>query len=124
VQDIDRLKPAEFVADMTEVGVKSGDLAQRVEQMIRSKGDLLVLPTLAVFGVRASIAWVRHVWQAPMRAIAFRTSEARTSGGQRVARLDSPYRYRLTQLMAQVFSDIGLPDHEVDLANQLQSLFS
>lgn len=77
---------------------------------IRSRGDLLILPDAHQLGISGGIAWIRNIWQVPLVDIAIRTSEVGIRPGERIARLDSPYRYRLTQLMAQVFSDIGLPD--------------
>lgn len=85
---------------------KSNDL----NKQISSRGDLLILPSPSELGVEGSIAWVRHIWQVQLGSIAIRTSELKQRPGERIARLDSPYRYRLTQIMAQVFSDIGLPD--------------
>ncbi len=79
------------------------------KQQIRSKGDLLVLPDTEVFGLQGGVAWVRNIWQVPVSDIAIRTSELQRRTGERMARLDSPFRYRLTQLMSHVFSDIGLP---------------
>nr|WP_198981689.1 hypothetical protein [Herbaspirillum sp. ASV7] len=81
-----------------------------LSQQILARGDLFVLPNLTTLGVGGDVAWVRHIWQVPVGNIALRTSETKDRPGERIARLDSPYRYRLTQLLAQVFSDIGLPD--------------
>ena len=77
---------------------------------IRSRGDLLILPSIKRLGVAGHIAWLRHIWQVSLSEIALRTSEVVARPGERLGRLDSPFRYRLTQLMAQVFSDIGLPN--------------
>lgn len=77
---------------------------------IRKRGDLLMLPSTKRMGVAGNIAWLRHIWQVGVDDIALRTSEVGARSGERLGRLDSPFRYRLTQLMAQVFSDIGLPD--------------
>nr|WP_034340742.1 hypothetical protein [Herbaspirillum sp. B39] len=81
-----------------------------LSQQILARGDLFILPNLAALGVGGDVAWVRHIWQVPVGNIALRTSETKHRPGERLARLDSPFRYRLTQLLAQVFSDIGLPD--------------
>lgn len=77
---------------------------------IRSRGDLLILPSIKKLGVAGHIAWLRHIWQVSLSDIALRTSEVGDRPAERLGRLDSPFRYRLTQLMAQVFSDIGLPN--------------
>lgn len=81
-----------------------------LRDQIRKRGDLLMLPNIMKLGVAGHIAWLRHIWQVGVDDIALRTSEVAARPGERRARLDSPFRYRLTQLMAQVFSDIGLPD--------------
>ncbi len=81
-----------------------------LRDQIRSRGDLLMLPSIKKLGVAGHIAWLRHIWQVGLDDIALRTSEVSTRPGERLGRLDSPFRYRLTQLMAQVFSDIGLPN--------------
>lgn len=84
--------------------------ATAFKDQLRAKGDLLLLPDTKPFGLEGGVVWVRHIWQIPMSEVALRTSELGQRTGERVARLDSPFRYRLTQLMAQVFSDIGLPN--------------
>ncbi len=81
-----------------------------LRDQIRSRGDLLMLPSIKKLGVGGNIAWLRHIWQVDLDDIALRTSEVGARPGERLGRLDSPFRYRLTQLMAQVFSDIGLPN--------------
>ena len=94
---------------MSAIGGSPKGVRSFVSQ-IRTRGDLLVLPEARCLGIESGVAWVRHIWQVPLSDVALRTSEISSRSGERVARLDSPYRYRLTQLMAQVFSDIGLPD--------------
>ena len=84
--------------------------ATTFKDQLRGKGDLLILPDTQRLGVEGGLVWVRHIWQVPMADVALRTSELGERTGERLARLDSPFRYRLTQLMAQVFSDIGLPN--------------
>lgn len=98
-----------YVELMKNIG--SGPKAKKsVRDQIRSRGDLLILPSLKEFGIAGHIAWLRHIWQVSVNDIALRTSEMGDRPGERLGRLDSPFRYRLTQLMAQVFSDIGLPN--------------
>ena len=123
LHEIDKLSPAEYTAVMTAARVNIGDMRKKVDAQVKSKGDILLLPTLMELGIAADIAWMRHIWQMPLRNIVLRNSETRDDTGQKVARLDSPYRYRLTQLMAQVFSDIGLPDVPRNFSEQLATLF-
>lgn len=98
---------------------KTDDLSRQ----IKSRGDILVLPDAKKMGLSGEVAWVRHIWQVPVRDIAIRTSETKVRPGERVARLDSPFRYRLTQLMAQVFSDIGLPDFSASIEEKVKEAY-
>ena len=84
----------------------------------------MILPHTQDMGILGEIAWLRHIWQVPLSDIAIKTSEVSSRSGERIARLDSPYRYRLTQLMAQVFSDIGLPDARDQIEEHLQEVYS
>lgn len=98
-----------YVKLMRDIGsAPKGKNALR--DQIRKRGDLLMLPSIKKLGVAGHIAWLRHIWQVGVDDIALRTSEVLARPGERLGRLESPFRYRLTQLMAQVFSDIGLPD--------------
>lgn len=114
---VEKLSSSEYSSLMRLTGgaAKSG---KSLSQKIATKGDLLPLPSAKHLGINENIAWVRHIWQTPMRSIAMRTSETANRPAERIARLASPFRYRLTQKMAQVFSDIGLPtvDHGIDQA--------
>lgn len=92
------------------------------DSQLKSRGDLVVLPSAEKLGIKERIAWVRHLWQVPVGDIALRTSGIKHSPGEFVARLDSPYRYRLTQVMGHVFSDIGLPDVKVEFASEIEGV--
>jgi hypothetical protein len=96
---------------------------ESLSQQILSRGDILILPSLEKFNLNDDIAWVRHIWQVPVSDIALRTSEISSRPGERVARLDSPFRYRLTQLLAQVFSDIGLPNIPNSVEQRIKEAF-
>jgi hypothetical protein len=82
----------------------------KFEQQIGSRGDLLRLVKPPLTSDIVCIAWLRAMWQEQVSEIALRTSEVGSRKGVRVAQLNSPYRYRLTQMLGQVFADIGLPD--------------
>lgn len=104
-----------------------GSRARKVDslsQQIRSRGDLLLLPDTTVLGLEVEVVWMRHIWQVPLSDIAIRTSELAKRSGERIARLDSPFRYRLTQQMGQVFSDIGLPDMPSTIDKSLESVLN
>lgn len=94
---------------MSEMNLAARKIASFKDQL-RSRGDLLILPEAHPLGIKGHIAWVRQLWQTSPSDVALRTSEVAARAGERIARLDSPFRYRLTQLIAQVFSDIGLPN--------------
>lgn len=94
-----------------------------LSKQIESRGDILVLPDAKRMGLNGEVAWVRHIWQVPVWDIAIRTSETKAKPGERIARLDSPFRYRLTQLMAQVFSDIGLPDFSASIEEKVKEAY-
>lgn len=115
IDQLDSISIAEYKVLMDAIKIKVKKIEALTKQIV-DRGDLLILPTARDFGIVDDIAWVRHIWQVPISSIAIKTSEVKMLPGERIARLDSPYRYRLTQLMAQVFSDIGLPDipHSVE----------
>lgn len=124
LQDVERLTYADYKLVMESAGMQVGQLDERLSQQVQNKGDLLVLPKLDRLEIKADIAWVRHVWQVPLRQIVFRTSELQDGFGQRVARLSSPFRYRLTQLMSQVFSDIGLPNIPRNMSSEINNFLT
>jgi hypothetical protein len=95
-----------------------------VRDQIRNRGDLMLLPSIKKLGVAGHIAWLRHIWQVGLDDIALRTSEVSGRPGERLGRLDSPFRYRLTQLMAQVFSDIGLPNIPDEMDEAMEDAYS
>lgn len=92
------------------LGTSWGKLVEKFQNQIRSRGDLLLLSSPPLLDRGPTVAWLRAIWQEQQNAIAIRTSEDTGRNGVRVARLDSPFRYRLTQMLGQVFADIGLPD--------------
>lgn len=112
-----------YVKLMRDIG--SGPKGKNVlRDQIRKRGDLLMLPSIRKLGVTGHIAWLRHIWQVGLDDIALRTSEVGARPGERLGRLDSPFRYRLTQLMAQVFSDIGLPDIPDGMDEAMEEAYS
>ncbi|UYO95368.1 hypothetical protein [Pollutimonas sp. M17] len=119
---LDSIKIEEYKALMIKSGA-SIKKAKDLEKQVTSRGDLLPLPDPSKLGVIGNIAWVRHIWQVPLATIALRTSEVGFKSGERIARLDSPYRYRLTQLMAQVFSDIGVPNIQHSIEQNIQAAY-
>jgi hypothetical protein len=119
---LDSISIREYKTLMEKIGI-STKKTDSLDQQISSRGDLLPLPSPEKLGIEGSIAWVRHIWQVQINAIAIRTSELKDRPGERLARLNSPYRYRLTQILAQVFSDIGLPDTTNSFSQSIQEAY-
>lgn len=91
-------------------GISWPKTVERFGKQIESRGDILRLVQPPLIEERVSVAWLRAMWQERVSDIALRTSEAPGRTGLRVAQLGSPFRYRLTQMLGQVFADIGLPN--------------
>ena len=55
---------------------------------------------------------LRHIRQISADALSARPDDIRSgrAKARRIARVSAPYRYAITQALARVFSDIGLPD--------------
>lgn len=117
------LAVGDYVTLMKAIGSQPKGAAAFESQLL-GKGDIVVLPSAKELGVTGEIAWVRHIWQESVGQIALRTSDVKYRRGERIARLDSPYRYRLTQVMAQVFSDIGLPDSERKFREDIEKVLA
>lgn len=114
LHELDEIKGPAFCALMKAINIPIDNLSGKLQNQLASKGDLVALPVPSFLSDTANIVWVRPVWQVPLREIVWRNSEINEKVGVRIARLDSPYRYRVTQVMGQVFSDIGTPDVKPD----------
>lgn len=123
LHEVDMLTAKQYLDLLKFAEIAPGKLSERLENQLKSKGDLVLLPTLSELGIDATFAWVRWIWQVPMRETTLRNSELTGNVGQRVARLSSPYRYRVTQCMAQVFADIGTPDVQATIGADLKAIF-
>lgn len=73
-------------------------------------GDCMVLPQFPGLAPGLHVAFLRAMREVRDRDIATKTSEVEPNRARRIGRLVPVLRYRLTQMLAQVFSDIGLPD--------------
>lgn len=118
---LDMISSDDYKELMKAIGTNPKGTKSFVDK-IEKKGDLLLLPSLIEIGFPQDIAWVRHIWQAPIRDVAIKTSALKSARGEKVARLESPFRYRLTQKMGQVFSDIGLPKVEKQLNSEIEAV--
>jgi hypothetical protein len=91
--------------------------AQRVTAEVQSRltrmpGDAFLITSLGEGYAEGYVAYLRLVRELRVHQIAtsFLTANSRDVLAERVARLDAPYVYRLTQLLADVFASIGLPE--------------
>lgn len=73
-------------------------------------GDCMILPGMEGLHPVIHVAFLRVMRELRDEDIALKTSQMSEGKGQRIGRLAPVVRYRLTQMLAQVFSDIGLPD--------------
>lgn len=97
--------------------------AQRIETFLQNPpGDCMLLPKfleLNDLSPGIHIAFLRALREVSEQKIATKTSEVMPGCAQRVGRLVPVLRYRLTQMLTQVFSDIGLPDEfETTIKNE------
>ena len=84
---------------------------ENVERVKQLPGDALFLHSLGTSLAEGYIAYLRRVDSVAEASVALRSSDLADAGmlARRVSRLSSPYVYRLTQQLGQVFSSIGLP---------------
>lgn len=110
-------------------GVK-GDQAALIKRIEESwgqlPGDIFHLPSLPTGDEEGMFLMLRHIRQLPASAIAGRPGDI--DGGnakvKRVARVCPPYRYSITQNLARVFADIGLPEeHDARRKSSAQRFF-
>lgn len=93
------------------LGYAEEELAVRVASQISSPpGDSLVIPTPPSIGFTFGVAWLRALREVRDNEIVTKLSDWSPGRGMRVARLGPVFRHRMTQKLAQMFSDIGLPD--------------
>ena len=126
----DRAKQAHALLRQTRGLTKSMTSAQALDEALRLRspgvkalsasrigtflekppGDCMVLPQLPGLAPGLHVAFLRAMREVRDRDIATKTSDVVPNCAQRIGRLVPVLRYRLTQMLAQVFSDIGLPD--------------
>lgn len=100
-------------------GVKALSASRIGTFLDKPPGDCMVLPQLPGLAPGLHVAFLRAMREVRDQDIATKTSEAAPDRANRIGRLAPVLRYRLTQMLAQVFSDIGLPDeYETTLKEQ------
>lgn len=72
-------------------------------------GDLFFLNEVGPHHSGGFVVYLRRVAELPPDDIALRPLERMTRPATRISRLRPPFRYRLTQQLAAMFADIGLP---------------
>src|SRR5690606_15659812 len=102
----------ECLKDALQVlGHSPGSIEERVTNgLMNPPGDVLIVPAPSVLGFDFGVAWLRAFREVREQDIASRLTDWAPGRAIRVARLGPVYEYRLTQRLAQVFSDIGLRD--------------
>lgn len=82
-------------------------------------GDVFHLTTVDGQENGGLFLMLRHINQCDLKDIAIRTDQLRygEANAKRIGRIAAPYRYALTQNLARVFADIGLPE-EYDTRRQ------
>ncbi len=76
-------------------------------------GDLMQLSGIAGLDMKLPLIWLRAIREIPVSGIALKNSDEKKGMAVRIGRLRETYKYKLTQQLGHVFSDIGLPDaHE------------
>lgn len=91
-------------------GVKALSASRIGTFLEKPPGDCMVLPQLPGLAPELHVAFLRAMREVRDQDIATKTSEVEPNRAKRIGRLVPVLRYRLTQMLAQVFSDIGLPD--------------
>lgn len=90
-------------------------------------GDVFYLPVLPENGDEGLFLMLRDIRQCPISDIANTPDDLRfgAAKGRRIARVSAPYRYAITQNLARVFADIGLPKaYETRCSNAGTRFFS
>jgi hypothetical protein len=89
-------------------------------------GDVFHLPSVPTGDERGLFLLLRHVRQLPAEDITGRPAAVREgqAKAKRIARVCAPYRYAITQSLARVFADIGLPaEHDERKKSAASRLF-
>lgn len=109
-------RPATFAGALDEAlllrspGTKALSASRIRTFLDNPPGDCMVLPPLPGLAPGLHVAFLRAMREVFDTDIATKTSEVAPNLARRIGRLVPVLRYRLTQMLAQVFSDIGLPD--------------
>lgn len=95
-------------ADLDDVNA----LASEVQSSLSSlPGDVFFLPHVSDRTDEGIFLMLRNITQCEISAIAIRPDDIKfgEAKARRIGRIAAPFRYAITQNLARVFSDIGLP---------------
>jgi hypothetical protein len=101
-------------------------LANEIQSSISNlPGDVFFLPLESSGEAAGLFVMLRHIKQCDISAIATRVADMTFGSAQakRLGRIGAPYRYAITQNLARVFSDIGLPTSYEKLRDASSSHF-
>lgn len=111
-----RVLSSAYIAINSKAAQNSQLLPDEIQKSWASlPGDVFHLPTMPEDGAAPGhglFLHLRHIRQIDADSISARPDAIRNGSAkaQRIARVSAPYRYAVTQALARVFSDIGLPD--------------
>jgi hypothetical protein len=107
-------------------GAKRRNIHRQIhDHLIRLPGDKLYMSTVdGGSNCSGFIVLLRRLREIAAEDIAIRPTQTPAARAKRVARLTSPYRYRLTQQLADIFASIGLPrEYETARLNLLNATY-
>lgn len=121
---------AAALLDLRGLGAPDAKMRDKLADTLSSRlcslpGDGMFLSSIGPGLTEGYVAYARRPRELREDLLALRQSElgAGVVETQRISRLRTPYRYRLTQQMTQVFSDIGLPsEYEAERARSSANL--
>ena len=105
-----RAKLNKFSPQSEELQHQLKNIWKNYQAKLRSlPGDLFFLNEVGPDRSGGFIVYLRRVAELSPEAIAIRPLERNARLATRISRLRPPFRYRLTQQLAAMFADIGLP---------------
>jgi hypothetical protein len=109
------------IQEMTATGkVTQKKLHQEIHAHVKQlPGDRMYLSSVDGASGPGYVILLRNLREIAIDDIAISPSQTSAAAARRIARLNSPYRYRLTQQLGEVFSAIGLPTPYEERRNQV-----
>ncbi len=130
IQGVNKFCSHKELLRRVEAFFNQGTKEDKMEDQLRKKiqqrftklpGDLLLLPSIEGLPFQPAIVWLRIIREVDEKNIALRYSEEKKDVAVRIGRLQPVFKYRITQMLAHVFSDIGLPStYEEKIKNEIK----